>query len=276
MLRTLLFALCALAALPAKAEVEAALSSHVLPGFARFAEAALALENAAAADCRATAVQPAFQSTFDAWMNVADLRIGPSETGALSIAFWPDDRGATPRALTTLIEARDPIGENALAYADVSIAARGHFALEMLLYDPAFSAHGAQDYTSTLVQTVATDLSRQATALQSAWTDGFAATLLSAGAADKATYLSPDEAVRALYTQLLAGLEVTADSQLGRPMGTFDQPRPRQAEAWRSGRSLRNVLLSVEAAQALAHGLFDGDLPRGPMRRSKRCKRRPG
>jgi uncharacterized protein len=113
-----------------------------------------------------------------------------------------------------------------------------------------------------LVQTVAADLSGQADALAAGW-DAFAPTLLTAGAVGNATYLTKDEALRAIYTQLLAGLDWTADSRLGRPMGTVERPRPRMAEAWRSGRSLRNVVLAAEAAHALAHALADDLLPAG-------------
>ncbi|MDT8854910.1 imelysin family protein [Paracoccaceae bacterium Fryx2] len=56
--------------------------------------------------------------------------------------------------------------------------------------------------------------------------------------------------------------QMTSDSRLARPMGTFERPRPRLAEAWRSGRSLRNVVLAAEAAHAFAHSLADGALPR--------------
>ncbi|MCB1403259.1 MAG: signal peptidase, partial [Rhodobacteraceae bacterium] len=71
--------------------------------------------------------------------------IGPSETGALSIAFWPDDRGFTARTLAGLIAAEDPIAGDPAGYGEVSIAARGLFALEMLLYDPAFDGYGPDD-----------------------------------------------------------------------------------------------------------------------------------
>lgn len=249
----------------ASADVETALTTHVLPGFARFAESARLLEQAARADCRPARVAPAWNAAFDAWISVADLRIGPSETGALSVAFWPDDRGFTPRALIGLIAAADPIGRDPAAYANVSIAARGLFALEMLLHDPAFAGYGPDDYACVLVQTISADLAKQADTLAAAWTDDFASTLLTAGGADNATYLTDDEAVRALYTQILTGLEWTASTRLGRPMGTFERPRPRMAEAWRSGRSLRNTVLAAEAAhalaKALAQDLIPGDLP---------------
>jgi uncharacterized protein len=246
---------------PVRADVEEAVTAHIVPGFAGFEKAADLLAQTAAVDCRPDNIEHAFQAAFDAWMVVADLRIGPSESGALSVAFWPDDRGFTPGALSDLIKTADPVGRDTKAYAEVSIAARGIFALEMLLRDPAFSGYATGDYTCALVQTLTADLAWQATSLSAAWSDGFAETLLTAGEAGNATYLTKDEALRALYTQLLASLDWTADNRLGRPMGTFERPRPRQAEAWRSGRSLRNVLQAVEATQSMAHALFDGELP---------------
>lgn len=246
---------------PALADVDEAVGRYILPSLSAFAEAAEGLKSAASADCRPEAVMPAFHAAFDAWMTIADLRIGPSETGALSIAFWPDARGFTGRTLSQLIAAEDPLASDPDGYAEVSIAARGFFALEMLLFDPGFLDYAPGSYTCALVQAIATDLARQAEALEASWNHGFATTLRTAGAAGNATYLDESEALRALYTQLLSGLEFTADQRLGRPMGTFEQPRPARAEAWRSERSLRNVLLSVDAAQALAHALADRDLP---------------
>jgi predicted lipoprotein len=260
-MRAFLFLMTIVAAAPASGNVGDAVSRFILPALSTFSEASAELDAAAQADCRAESLHPAYQAAFDAWMAISDLRIGPSETAALSIAFWPDDRGFTARTLSGLIAAEDPIAKDPASYGDVSIAARGFFALEMLLYDPDFSGYGPDDYACDSVKAIAADLYRQATELQSAWADEFAAVLTSAGDPGNATYLSEDEAIRALYTQLLSSLEFTADTRLGRPMGTFERPRPRQAEAWRSGRSLRNVVLAVEADQRLAHELVDVGLP---------------
>jgi predicted lipoprotein len=258
-----LLALALLCAAPARADVERALTAQILPGFARFAEAAEGLATSARADCRPAAVIPAYHAAFDAWAAVADLRLGPSETGALTVAFWPDDRGYTPRALSALIAAEDPVGRDPARYAEVSVAARGFLALEMLLHDPAFADYGPGDYRCALVQTIAADLARQAEALAAAWSEGFAATLRTAGAAGNATFLTGDEAIRAIYTQVLTALDWTADSRLGRPLGSSGRPRPRLAEAWRSGRSLRNAVLACEAAHALAHALAADLVPGG-------------
>lgn len=243
-----------------QAGVKQAVEGHILPRMAGFAEAAEVLADTAAADCRPGAVQPAYQAAFDAWMGVADLHLGPSEHAALSIAFWPDSRGFTPRTLSQLIAQEDPAVRDPAAFAEVSIAGRGFFALDLLLYDDGFAGYAADDYTCGLVQAVAGDLGHQARALAQDW-QTYGETLTSAGAPANATYLDEAEAVRALYTQILAGLEFTADTRLGRPLGTFDKPRPKRAEAWRSDRSLRNVLLSAEAAHGLSHALSDTALP---------------
>jgi len=248
-------------AAPALAGVDEALSDHILPGYAGFAEATEDLARAARGDCRADALVPAFHATFDAWMPVADLRLGPSETGALSIALWPDPRGFTPRTLGRLITEEDPIAGDVSGYADVSIAARGLFALEMLLFDPEFSGYAQGSYTCRLVTTIAGDLAGQAEALAAAWQSAYADTLRTAGETGNATYLTEEEAIRAIYTQILSSLEFTANQRLGAPMGTFDRPRPARAEARRSQRSLRNAVFSAEAAHGLATSLADWDLP---------------
>ena len=107
-MRAALLALATLAATPAAASVGDALSRQILPALADFSAASADLGRAAQEDCRAESLRPAFQAAFDAWMPLSDLHIGPSETGALSIAFWPDDRGFTARTLAGLIAAEDP------------------------------------------------------------------------------------------------------------------------------------------------------------------------
>jgi predicted lipoprotein len=249
-------------AVPAHAEVETALDRHILPGFARFETAAGHLSDAAAQDCRAASLRPAFHSAFDTWMTIGDLRLGPSETGALSVAFWPDPRGFTQRKLARLIADEDPIAHAPQDYGNVSIAARGFFALDMLLFDPGFMTYDQGSYTCALVTAIAVDLAAQGNALSSAWAKDYAPLLRDAGAPGNITFLSKDEALRALYTQSLSGLDFTIQKRLGLPMGTFDRPRPALAEARRSGRSLRQVRLAARAAHGLATALADWDLPR--------------
>ncbi|HHC29422.1 MAG TPA: signal peptidase, partial [Rhodobacterales bacterium] len=187
---------------------------------------------------------------------------GPTETAAPQVAFWPDKKGFTPRTLKSLIAAQNPVIDSPERFAEVSIAAKGLLALEQLLYAPAFNGYAPGSYTCHLVQAVAGDLARTAAGLERDWRADFAPTLASAGAADNAVFFDQDEALRALYTQLLHALEFTADARIGRPMGSFDKPRPARAEAHLSRRSLPNVLAASASAVALADALADWPLPR--------------
>ena len=85
--------------------------------------------------------------------------------------------------------------------------------------------------------------------------------MLDAGQDGNDRYLSAQEADQAIYTALLSGLELDADQRLGRPMGSFDKPRPKLAEAWRSDRPLRNIELSLAALRDMAVALSDDPIP---------------
>ena len=253
-------AFCALA-LPASADVNDVLDQHILPYFDGFAVATDTLAAQASETCDPAHLKPAYTDAFNAWMTIGDLRIGPSESGALSIYFWPDKRGFTPRTLTRLIDEKDPVVQDATAYSEVSIAARGFFALEQMLYDPAFADYGADSYSCALTAAITADLAAQAKTLANAWAKEFVVTIRTAGQPGNTTYLSEDEALRAVYTQILSSLEFTSVQRLGQPLGTFDRPRPARAEARRSERSLKNVLLASESAYAMAGHLADWDIP---------------
>jgi predicted lipoprotein len=65
-------------------------------------------------------------------------------------------------------------------------------------------------------------------------------------------YRSEEEAVQELFKALSTGLQFTSDMRLGRPLGTFERPRPRHAEVRRSGRSLHHVTISLSALRDIA------------------------
>ena len=115
--------------------------AHILPRFENLAQQSKHLANTAHADCRTKSPQlrTAYTKAFDAWLATAHLRFGPTEVNnrGFALAFWPDRRGTTPKALAALIKTQDPIIQTAKAYAEVSVAARGFYALEFLIYDPA-------------------------------------------------------------------------------------------------------------------------------------------
>jgi predicted lipoprotein len=231
----------------------ATVEEHILPGFAALSDATGALAQAAQTDCTAASpeLRAAYHSAFDGWISISHLRFGPSETGdrAFALAFWPDTKGFTPKALSGLIASEDNAIETPQAFAETSIAGRGFFALEQMLYDPRFADQGSKAYRCGLIQAIATDIDQNAQAMDEDW-GGYALALTQPG--HSSPYRSGDEAMQELYKALVTGLEFTGDTRLGRPMGTYDRPRPNRAEARRSERSLRHVELSLIALRDLA------------------------
>lgn len=241
-------------AAPAFSDTFEAVQNHIRPGFAAFATAAERL--AAIEDCGSADLLPAFHATYDAWMQVAHLQLGPSETDgrALALHFWPDPKGLGWKAQRALLTG-DPAALAPAAFAQQSVAARGLPALERLLYpDQPMPADPCP-----LIKASAGDMARLADELADEW-GPFGDLLLSAGQSGNTTYLSEAEARQALFTQLATALEFIADRRLGRPLGTFDTPRPELAEARASARSARNVAVSLQALRAFALTLAP-DLP---------------
>lgn len=239
------------------AAIDAALDTHVLPRVAELAQTSDALATATQANCDPAdaALQAAYHDAFDAWIHVSHLRFGPFEADnrAFALAFWPDTRSVTPRTLAQLIIDSDPAAQSVESYADVSVAGRGFYAMEFLLFDANIMTNGTADYRCTLLQTMASDIAFTTAAMRDDWTDTHADLMRGAGA--NARYQSDTEAMRTLFNALTTGLEFNANVRLGRPLGTFERPRPNRAEARRSGRSTRNLLVSMRGLLELSEAL---------------------
>jgi uncharacterized protein len=240
-----------LATTPANADVETAVSDHVLPGYAAFSAATAALADMAAQTCDTTMLQPAWNAAFDAWLGVAHVRIGPVEEDgrSLAIAFWPDPKGIGAKQQTAMIANADPMGLDPVAFQDASVAVRGLTAMERLLYP---EAPLAGDYPCALMATTAADLAQIARDVEAGWQAAFATDLMTAGQPGNARFLSETEARQAMFTQLVTGIEFVKDMRIGRLLGTFDAPRPDRAEAQASGRAQRNIVLSLQALRGYA------------------------
>lgn len=246
--------LSALIGTAAVADVEGVARDVIGPSYARFAEAAAALDTAARADCSAAALRDPYQAAWDAWAVIDYFQLGPveQEGRALAVSFWPDKKSSGLRAQQGLIDANAAVIDDPTAFATISVAARGLSGMERLLYQPGVT--GDEHILCRLRRATARDLARTAAAIAADWPD-FEAALTTAGAPDNSRYLAPVEAQQALYTQLITGLDHLAMTRLGRPIGTADKPRPEAAEARAAGRSLRNIALSLTGLRDLAMGL---------------------
>ena len=249
-------ALIAALGAPAVADVPEAISKEILPGYQAFAEASEALAEAARLDCSAEAMRAPWNAAFDAWMGVAHLRLGPVEERGrvLAIAFWPDPKATGARKQREMIEAADPALLAPETIAQASVAARGLFGIGRLLHGEMASD---APYVCGLRRALAEDMARMGAEIVTEW-GPYSDLLLSAGAEGNTTFLSPEEARQALFTQLISGLEFNADQRLGRPLGSFDKPRPERAEALPAARARADVALSLAALKALAGALAQG------------------
>ncbi len=257
-MRLFTFAIALTVPLAASAQDRAAIltdvpAAHILPRFAELADATEALSAASQSDCapQSEALRTAYGTAFDAWISASHLRFGPTEADdrAFAMAFWPDTKGFTPKALSQHIAAEDPAVNDTAAYAETSVAGRGFFALEQMLYDPKFADQGSAEYRCALIRAITADLDANADAMAEEW-QSYAVKLEQPGG--DSPYRTQDEAMQELFKALSTGLQFTAETRLGRPLGTFDRPRPNRAEARRSERALRHVELSLIALQDLA------------------------
>jgi len=234
-------------------DLRTVIETHVLPGYQALQRETRELAKVARDSCKPgdTALTIAYHDAFDAWVRVSHLRFGPSEREdrAFALAFWPDPRGSTPKTLGTLIAAQDPVVSDPTTFSTTSIAVRGFYALEFLLFEPSFADGQHPAYRCLLVQAIANEIAKNSKAILSDWTDSYSSLMINPG---NDLYGTEEEVAQQLFTALSTGLEFTALTRLGRPLGTFDRPRPNRAEARRSERSLRHVVLSLEATQELA------------------------
>ncbi len=227
---------------------------HVLTRVDGFAVAAADLAAVAAATCDPddSGLRAAYHAAFDAWIGMSHLRFGPTEVAdrGFAVAFWPDGRGATPRALAALLAGDDRALTDPAAFREVSVAVRGLYALDYMLFDDVTRRQGSAAARCALLRAIAQDVAANGAAMAADWHRGYAAEMTDPG--PDGPYQTDEEVAQELFKALAGGLQLTSDARLGRPMGSFERPRPNRAEARRSGRSLRHVTLSLAATRDLA------------------------
>lgn len=232
---------------------------HILPAFQTLATDAATLAQVANQDCspHSTPLRAAYGAAFDSWIAVSHFRFGPTEVDnrAFGLAFWPDSRGKTPKALRKLIHSEDQGIQDPTRFSNYSIAGRGFYALEFLLFDPEISATGSATYRCALTRAISTDIAATAQAISQDWHQHYAAEVRS----PTSRYQTNEEITQELFKALNTGLQVMDDMRLGRPLGSFERPRPLRAEARRSGRSLHHVQVSLDALNALTLSLTNSD-----------------
>lgn len=244
---------------PVAADLLAVRDHHILPRYSTFAQTALDLQKTADTNCSTDAVLPAYHAAYDAWISISHIQFGPIEARgtSLSMAFWPDPKNRTGKAMQRLLGAKDAAVFDADEFAQVSVAAQGFSALERLLTEPQDDA----PYACAFTRAITVHISGEAHDLFKDWQGEYGSDFVSPAQEANTAFPSKPDADRAVYTSISTGLEFMHDQRLGRPLGSFDRPRPNRAEARRSDRSARHVLLSLQALQDLTNAFADSALP---------------
>lgn len=249
---------------------DALVEDHIVPRYAKLAEATARLNTLAERICDMPSsmsisdLRKAAIAAQDAWQQVQHIRFGPVEQDMRStrIAFWPDVRKRIDRDLGEILHARNRESFMPERFPQESVVIQGFPALERLLFgkdagrllvDGTVDAH----FRCAMVHAIAANLAAMSKAIYSGWTQGddsYANAVSNAGA-EFGIYPKAEEATLDMFKSLHAAVEMVADHKLGRPMGdSVEHAQPTRAESWRSRRSLENIRRNLEAAQAMYLG----------------------
>ncbi len=260
-----------LAAMPAVADEGgytpvnlATVDAFIVPAYRALAASTAGLDDTARTFCAAPtdagldALRDAYHRQVDAWQAVQHVSIGPVsfEMRRYRMQLWPDKRGNVGKHLGRLLAEGDAAMLDADDFARGSVAVQGISALEQLLFEDAPTAAdfaGERRMRCQVAMAVTANMAMITRRIVDDWTAGdapFRDYVASARLGN--AFFEDDETLAALLLRdLRMQLQLIVEYKLTRPLGeSADTVRPRRAESWRSGRSLRNVRVNLEALRA--------------------------
>ncbi|MGB0747886.1 MAG: imelysin family protein [Magnetospiraceae bacterium] len=205
-------------------------------------------------------LRSAYQKVADGWAGVYFWQFGPIEGFLRKDRFyhWPERRNATAKGVGQLLANADPAVLEADRFAKTSVAAQGLPALERLLFGKDSVLNS--DRACALGTAIAVNLDRIAQGTAADWRSEILPAL-KANQGHDYYFEAPEEVINRLVTDILTGFTIIKDQKLLPVMGpSLDKARPKKAEAWRSGRPLRNIRANV-ASLFKAAAVVGRDLP---------------
>ena len=245
------------------ARVNAALAeTHAVPRYERLATATDALAAAAEALCESmrdagmTSAREAFHGAMDAWMGAQHMRFGPIETfnRAYRFYFWPQARAKVADAVAELVAGGEE-DERLARIGRANVAVHGLLAAEVLLYDERYLGSDAKG--CGLLAAVTANMRTMAAGILADWREGetpFAGLMTTPGP-DNPQFEDHATGTLAFFQSLHDSLQLVHDVNLKPVIGeSAATVRPALAESRLSARSQRNILVTLEALQALYLG----------------------
>jgi len=248
--------------------LDAALAQHhVIPRYGHLAATAAALRGTAEAFCAKPdkagleATRAGFHRAMDAWMGVQHIRFGPGELfmRVFRLQHWPDKKNIGGRQLEALLAARDDAALAPEKMRSASVAVQGLSALERLLFgkggEAALLAAGSDaGYRCRLLVAIAANVAKMSADILAEWQGGGHAAATAAAAGYDGDE-EEQEAVLEYFKSFYGSLQFVGELKLQLPLGrSLERSRPRLAESWRSRRSLRNVIVNLEALEQMYLG----------------------
>ena len=250
------------------ARVNAALvETHALPRYARLAMATGAFAAEAEAFCAGPSddgharLRERFHDALDAWMGVQHLRFGPVDLfmRGYRFYFWPQARNKVGDAVAELVADGEDNAALAARIARANVAVQGLLAAEVLVFDKRYLSAGNEGRAGGcgLLAAVAENMRAMAAGIHADWRDGdasFARALATPGP-DNPYVEDHAAATLAFFQSLHDSLQLIHDVNLKPVIGeSAQQVRPVLAESRLSGRSRRNIVVTLGALQALYLG----------------------
>ena len=248
---------------------QALLKKHILPRYEKFSSQTIKLDLAARQFCKAPSIanlpliKKKFHSAADAWAGVQHIQFGPIEEQLRlnRVYYWPDKHNTGSRHLGRLLKSEDETLLSEEQFSIISVALQGFPALERLLFSQSeqlFKQDRSSKFRCRLIQAISLNLREISAAVLKEWNDPNNPFLQVVTSSGVQIYSGENEIFQDYLASLYGNLRAIHDLKIHRTLGeTPESSRPRLADAWRSGRSLRNIILNLEAAQKLFEG--EGD-----------------
>lgn len=246
------------------ARVNAALvETHALPRYERLAETMDAFAAAAEplcveeSDADRERLRSRFHDSMDAWMGVQHLRFGPvdSRMRGFRFYFWPQARNKVGEAVAKLVAAGEDDAALAARIGRTNVAVQGLLAAEVLVHDGRYL--GADAWGCGLLAAVTANMRSMAAEILAEWREGDDAftRLMTMPEPDNPHFEDHAAATLAFFQGLHDSLQLIYDVNLKPVIGDSAKTvRPVLAETRLSGRSQRNIVVTLQALQALYVG----------------------
>ena len=246
------------------ARVNASLvESHALPRYERLAAATEAFAAASEAFCAKASdagqeqLRSRFHDTMDAWMGVKHLRFGPADSRmrGFRFYFWPQARNKVGEAVAEVVAAGEDDAALAARIGRANVALQGLLAAEVLVHDGRYL--GADARGCGLLAAVAANMRAMAAETLAEWREGDAsfARLMTTPGPDNPHFEDHAAGTLAFFQSFHDSLQLIYDVNLKPVIGeSAATVRPVLAESRLSGRSQRNIVVTLEALQALYLG----------------------